>query len=170
MNTVEIVTSDTAFSVVCNGEEILVVAPTEAGISMSVIEEERVELVDFDDLPKEGMDLQVRGIHRVSSLGSHRPGRAPSYNASAVDHSDEAEIQQCIDLILESFDNNPDQTKAEISAETRRIAKEVYGSEDEKYRVAGVRAAITRGAYDVTLPNPKAKKIRGKKAGHKVGA
>lgn len=53
-------------------------------------------------------------------------------------------------LIRKSFKENPTQSKAEVSRISRDIARQVYGSATRKniMRVAGFRAAHTRGAYD----------------------
>ena len=62
----------------------------------------------------------------------------------------ETERDDLLEKILDSLAKHERQTSAFTSAESHRIAKEVFGEDNHHnvMRVAGVRAALARGVYD----------------------
>ena len=128
---------------VVNGEPTLLVnrrdfASLEITDDPDVLVHEAVEMEIIQE-----SSYQVRPIERTPRPGSR-------YGISALDESDRDQI---LEEIGKSWAINPDQNKTFTQKETHRIAKEIFGdnSTNNVMRVAGVRAALTRGVYDYDL-------------------
>lgn len=117
---------------------------------------------DPDAIPLVDVDCEVvdQRHHPISRSGNEENGSLVVRRVSHVNHVlsdnlelDDAEREEILNRIGDSWVVYPDQTAALTAEITHDIAMEVFGSDShhEVMRVAGVRAALSRGVYDVSL-------------------
>lgn len=178
---VKIVVSDNAFSIAFHGKELAIFTvdsedvlnlclPDVDGlmlhddaegmeysrISIDVADVSNQVLVPVATLPRND-NAKVRPVRVVEANEEPAapPVRAKIRHTTTRGESPLEEYQRntIITMIAESWHSDPDQTTHDTAKESHRIGEEVFGSDDahNTMRVAGVRAALTRGAYDVTL-------------------
>lgn len=103
--------------------------------------------VDVVTYEKEAESLSLPRVNRErAQTRTLRPSpkRQTQQYDSKSDTITVPEKNKVLDMVLKSLKNNPHQTKAEIAAETHRIAERCHVG---VMAVAGVRANLTRGRY-----------------------
>lgn len=179
---VEIIAGETAFSVVWQGREYLIVTvdPETNVLCVSAPLFDEINWADsLETMPTPPLDVSFRGrrdpatpleltktadrdrnqIATVGRVTAIRPSRrqrtAPRATAASGTLTPLEELQrdQVLTLVIASWKEHPNQTTDFTRSETHRIAQEVFGDNEHTsvMRVAGVRAALSRGAYDDTL-------------------
>ena len=130
-------------------------------IPVTALEDERVTFGDTINLapretlavdittyesPLEGTMALPRAVKERAATRQIKPTTVKVRNStpSNRDTIDTSERDKVLNLVLKSLKANPNQTKAEISAESHRIAK---AAKVHVMAVAGVRANLTRGTY-----------------------
>lgn len=114
------------------------------------------------DKPKpevRAVDTSSLRAERVEEEPKRRRPTRRRYSATYESPLEEWERHKILELISESYMRFPDQTKEFTAEESHRIAQEVFGEDDHHHvmRVAGVRSALAKGMYDMTLDDLKQK-------------
>jgi hypothetical protein len=119
----------------------------------------------LDDMPDHVEDIEVnfrrdghlRPVRQIfaeteieQAIVTPRVWRATGKN---LDPLAEAQRDEILEMIVASWAAHPNQTNQETAEESHRIASTIFGDDTSVnvMRVAGVRAAHTRGAYDHSL-------------------
>lgn len=199
MSKLDVIIGSTAFSVVQDGTEHLIIGvDDEQRLVVYLRDISELELIEnIEELPDEELQVKVRSLalDQLQDLPTKTPerGRRRRPEVRAVDTTalraereeetprkrrvrkahpgtyesplEEWERHQILEMVTDSFMRFPNQSKEFTAEESHRIAKEVFGEDDHHHvmRVAGVRSALAKGMYDVTLEDilEKAHDVRG---------
>lgn len=168
---IEIVIGEAAFSIVKDGEEflILTVDPLTQNVCVNAPRFDDIEWIDeMDVMPTPELKVRVREprqkLTRLRPVPETEAVRTPTAKAKPktailpktgtyVSPLEEWQRDTVLEMVVESWAQYPNQDKSFTASESHRIATEVFGDDTRTnvMRVAGIRAWLTRGAYEHTL-------------------
>lgn len=104
-------------------------------------------------LPKPEPEVRTATRKKAEPARKKKATATRNFASDRLTPLEEFQRDQILEMVIESWAQHPNQTKKFTAEESHRIAIEVFGEDTSTnvMRVAGVRAALTRGAYDVTL-------------------
>lgn len=176
---IDVIIGESALSLVYQGQEFLIatIDPDTDRMFVSAPFFDEIEWAEtLDNMPTPDLHVNVRGQRKLARLKEKKtpakkaaavrevvtnepepPKSRWRFNGTELERTlsplEEWERDQCLELIVDSWAKYPHQNKLFTAEESHRIAADIFGRDTKTnvMRVAGVRAALTRGAYDRSL-------------------